>query len=325
MTTTDILIVGAGPAGAACAGALQRRGIPFILLDKAVFPRDKTCAGWLTPAVFRSLGITPRQYPYGLKVFRKFVIHLHRRRVILPVEQYTIRRVEFDRFLLEHFHLEPVQHQVRAIRQEEGYFVVDDRYRARRLVGAGGSYCPVAARFFPERKEEKRRWVSALEAEYPCRVEDDRCHLWFGLKDLPGYAWYVPKAEGYLNIGIGGYTQRMKGAGTHIREQWEAFLLLLKKEGLLTCPPPTVRGYNYPVRGQKPQMQKDRIIIIGDAAGLATSDMGEGIGPAIESGLLAARSLATGETLTARPLRRHSFNHLKTLLQVGWRYLFSVF
>ena len=325
MTDTDVLIVGAGPAGAACAGELQRRGIDFLLLDKAVFPRDKTCAGWLTPEVLRSLGLTPADYPYGLKTFRRFVIHLRQRRVILPVEQYAIRRVEFDRFLLEHYDLHPLQHTVSEIRQEEGYFVVDDRYRARRLVGAGGSYCRVADRFFPERKTQKERWISAVEAEFRYDVPDDRCHLWFGLKDLPGYAWYVPKADGYLNIGIGGYTQQMKKRGTTIRRQWETFLQTLEKEHLFTGNISRAKGYNYLIRRKDPLMERDGAMILGDAAGLATPDMGEGIGPAIDSGLLAAESLATGKPLSARSIRRHSFNHPKTLLQVGWRYLFSGF
>jgi geranylgeranyl reductase family protein len=325
MTDTDVLIVGAGPAGAACAGELQRRGGDFLLLDKAVFPRDKTCAGWLTPEVFRNLGLTPADYPYGLKTFRRFVIHFRRRRVILPVEQYAIRRIEFDRFLLEHFHLHPLQHTVKEIRKEGGHFIIDHRFRARRLVGAGGSYCRVADRFFPERKTQKERWISAVEAEFRYDVRDDRCHLWFGLRDLPGYAWYVPKADGYLNIGIGGYTQRMKERGTNIHEQWEDFLQILQKERLLTGEPPRGKGYTYMIRRKDPPMERVGVMILGDAAGLATPDMGEGIGPAIDSGLLAAESLATGKPLSARSIRRHSFNHPKTLLQMGWRYLLSGF
>ncbi len=321
MQTTDILITGAGPAGAACAGELRRRGIPFLLLDKAVFPRDKTCAGWITPEVFRTLDLSPADYPYSLKEFSEFVIHLKKRSLAIPVKQYAIRRFEFDRFLLEHYGLEPVNHSVKEIRREGDHFIVDGKFQARRLVGAGGSYCPVAARFFPERKQEKERWVSAIEAEFAAPVKEERCHLWFGLKDLPGYAWYVPKAGGYLNIGIGGYTHSMKEKGVTIRQQWEAFLSLLKKEHLLTAPAPHGRGYNYLVRRRDPVMQKDNVMVIGDAAGLATPDMGEGIGPALESGVLAARALATGAPLTAGAIRKNSFNHWKMAGQLLWSYL----
>ena len=319
MTTTDTLIIGAGPAGAACAGELKRRGVPFLLLDKAVFPRNKTCAGWITPEVFRTLDLSPAGYPYSLKEFREFVIHLRRRSVNLPVHQYAIRRIEFDRFLLEHYGLEPLHHQVREIRQEGDHFIVDDRFRARRLVGAGGSYCPVAAQFFPERKEKKELWISAIEEEFEYPVKDGRCHLWFRLPNLPGYAWYVPKGGGYLNIGIGGYTHAMKEKGTTIRRQWENFLHLLAAESLLPDRTPSGRGYNYLIRSEDPVMQKGNVMIIGDAAGLATPDMGEGIGPALESGLLAADAIATGRPLTARPIRKNSFNHLKVAGQILWR------
>jgi len=47
----DVLIVGAGPAGASCAWRLKRAGLSVALVDKSRFPRDKVCAGWITPAV----------------------------------------------------------------------------------------------------------------------------------------------------------------------------------------------------------------------------------------------------------------------------------
>ena len=51
MDRCDVLIVGGGPAGSTCAGKLRQAGVDVLVIDKQVFPRDKTCAGWVTPPV----------------------------------------------------------------------------------------------------------------------------------------------------------------------------------------------------------------------------------------------------------------------------------
>ena len=53
--TCDVLIVGGGPAGSTCARTLQRAGLDVLIMDKSVFPRDKVCAGWITPQVVQEL------------------------------------------------------------------------------------------------------------------------------------------------------------------------------------------------------------------------------------------------------------------------------
>ena len=63
METCDALIVGGGPAGSSCAWKLQQHGMAVTVLDKALFPRDKVCAGWITPAVVASLEFDLDDYP----------------------------------------------------------------------------------------------------------------------------------------------------------------------------------------------------------------------------------------------------------------------
>ena len=55
MHSCDVLIVGGGPAGSTCAWQLVRAGLDVLVMDKHIFPRDKVCAGWITPAVIESL------------------------------------------------------------------------------------------------------------------------------------------------------------------------------------------------------------------------------------------------------------------------------
>ncbi len=58
--------------------------------------------------------------------------------------------------------------------------------------------------------------TATLELEFPCEWRDPDCHLWFFEHRLPGYSWYVPKACGWLNIGIGGMAARLKQRGDNL-------------------------------------------------------------------------------------------------------------
>ncbi|HEY7058153.1 MAG TPA: FAD-dependent oxidoreductase, partial [Vicinamibacterales bacterium] len=62
MTTCDVLIVGGGPGGSSCAWALARAGVDVVVIDRARFPRDKICAGWITPPVIDALELDPTAY-----------------------------------------------------------------------------------------------------------------------------------------------------------------------------------------------------------------------------------------------------------------------
>src|ERR1700728_1070052 len=106
MDACDVLIVGGGPAGSSCAWGLREAGLDVAILDKQIFPRDKVCGGWITPAVLSELGIDACDYG--------------RDRVLQPITafrtgyiggpametgynatvSYGIRRREFDDYLL---------------------------------------------------------------------------------------------------------------------------------------------------------------------------------------------------------------------------------
>ena len=58
----DVVVVGGGPGGSTCAGRLVRAGIDVLVIDRKTFPRDKICAGWVTPQVFEVLNIDPADY-----------------------------------------------------------------------------------------------------------------------------------------------------------------------------------------------------------------------------------------------------------------------
>ncbi len=107
MTRCDAIVIGGGPAGSSCARKLRLAGWQVIVVDRARFPRDKVCAGWLTPDVFPLLDLDPAEYRSTGATLQE--ITGFRTRVIggSPVEtryprtvSYAIRRCEFDNFLL---------------------------------------------------------------------------------------------------------------------------------------------------------------------------------------------------------------------------------
>jgi flavin-dependent dehydrogenase len=65
MERCDVLIVGGGPAGSSCAWGLAPSGLRVVVLDRKAFPRDKTCAGWVRPAVVQELHIDLDDYSRG--------------------------------------------------------------------------------------------------------------------------------------------------------------------------------------------------------------------------------------------------------------------
>ncbi len=75
-------------------------GLDVLILDKAEFPRQKPCAGWVTPSLFHLLEISPGDYPSGLTHFTSFDISLKGIHLHLRTDQYAIRRLEFDHWLL---------------------------------------------------------------------------------------------------------------------------------------------------------------------------------------------------------------------------------
>ena len=152
MKQVDVLIVGGGPAGSTLAWALRDSGLAVTILDKQTFPRDKVCAGWVTPAVMEELQINLDDYARGrtLQPITGFrVSQLGKKEVETlyhdkPVS-YGIRRCEFDDYLLQRSGAERVLGQAfKSMVWLGDNWLVNDNIQARLVVGAGGHFCPVA-------------------------------------------------------------------------------------------------------------------------------------------------------------------------------------
>ena len=305
MVTCDALIVGGGPAGSTCAWQLRQAGLNVIVVDQQAFPRDKVCAGWITPQVVSALRLDVQEYARSRtwQPFTGFRVGIIDGRPGTPVTydhpaSFGIRRCEFDHYLLERSgaHLQ-LGTPVTSIRRDEGQWIVNDAIRAPMLVGAGGSRCPVARML--DGASHGRPQVVAQEVESPIdpsvaeslAVEPEVPELFF-CRDLQGYGWCVRKGQ-YVNVGLGRLDPRSLPAAT---ARFVAFL-----EAAHKIPPHLPwrwRGHAYLVNAAPPRRVVDAgVLLVGDAAGVADPHSGEGIRQAVESGLLAARTIveARGE------------------------------
>jgi flavin-dependent dehydrogenase len=299
MTQADVIVVGGGPGGSSCAWRLRAAGLSVVLLDKAVFPRDKVCAGWITPGVLGTLAIDPAEYAAGrvLQPITAFRTSRMGNAEVLtqysaPVS-YAIRRCEFDSYLVARSGAQ-LECGVSVERIERGgnRWLVNRTFSASFLVGAGGHFCPVARFLNPELRKEEA--VVAQEVEYlledsqeaECGVDTEVPEL-FLCDDLKGYGWCVRKGR-YLNVGFGRQDQH------DLPAQARRFAGLLEATGRVPPRAPSRwRGHAYLVYGSTARrVSGDGVLLVGDAAGMAYAQSGEGIRPAIESGLLAADAIA---------------------------------
>lgn len=297
MVTCDALIVGGGPAGSSCAWALSHAGMDVLVVDKSEFPRDKVCAGWITPPVLAQLDMDPLEYGRGrtcrpITAFR--IGRIGGRDVKVEYDRpvsYGIRRGEFDHYLLERSGARlSLGKAVRAMRRTGETWVVDDCYRAPILVAAAGHFCPVA-RALGGDADRRAPVVAAQGIEFPldarqkaaCRAEPDVPEVYFS-GDLAGYGWCFRKGD-FLNVGLG--REDPNQLSGHVAR----FCDWLKSKGRIPADAPSrFRGHAYYLRRHSPRkLLDDGLLVVGDAAGLAYAESGEGIRPAVESGLMAAR------------------------------------
>ena len=315
MRVFDAIVVGGGPAGSTCAWKLRAAGLDVAVLDRKVFPRTKLCAGWVTPEAMSDLELDPEDYPLSLMTFDVLLLHWKRLSLRLKSRQHSIRRFEFDDFLLRRSEARVLHHKVREVQRVGNDYVIDGQFRCKFVVGAGGTSCPVYRALFHELNPRSGSLQTVtLEQEFPYDWKDHRCHLWFFDDGLPGYAWYVPKANGHINVGLGGMAEQVTAKGGHIRDYWRQFVARLDKQGLVQYEHYRPKGYSYFLRDNVDVVSDDNAYIVGDAAGLATRDMCEGIGPAVRSGLLAAQSILGNEICSLEEVGKYSGHGLASRL-----------
>jgi flavin-dependent dehydrogenase len=303
MQTCDVLVVGGGPAGSSCAWRLRKAGLDVLVLDKATFPRHKVCAGWITPVVLAELQVDPAEYATGcvlqpLTAFRTGRIGGPQVETDYgkPVS-YAVRRCEFDDYLLRRSGARlQLGEPAKTIRRAGQGWVVNEQIQAPLLVGAGGHLCPVA-RLLGGNGSPARGLLVAQEVEFElsnsqqadCPVRPEVPEIYF-CEDLVGYGWCIRKGN-FLNLGLGREDRRQ--LPRHVAD----FCQHLKQLGRIPREiPGKFRGHAYlSYEHSSRPLLDDGVLAVGDSAGLAFRQSGEGIRPAVDSGLIAAEVILAAE------------------------------
>ncbi len=197
---------------------------------------------------------------------------------------------------------------VASLQRRGSLWIINGNITTPMLIGAGGHFCPVA-RFLGAKIGADEGAVAAKEIEFAidpveasaCRVRPDTPELYF-CQDFKGYGWCFRKGD-HLNIGLG-------REGAHrLPEELASFCAFLKQRGRIPQSiPGGFHGHAYLLYGHAPRkLLDDGVLLVGDAAGLASPQSGEGIRPAIESGLMAAAAvLEAGKDYRAHRLAAYS-------------------
>lgn len=312
MLDSETIIIGGGPAGSSCAWELRKRNRECLILERQDLPKTKSCAGWITPKVLQDLEIEPVTYPHGLLELSsiRIVYGASRASAIFATSQFSIRREQFDTWLLERSKAKVYRHAARKIVLIDGYYVIDEKYRCKYLVGAGGTHCPVKTHFFsPDRG--RRVLTQQIDCVLP-RGKARGGTLFYPLGGFGGFGWHVPKIDG-VSIGLGGADGRLEGG------RWDAFTRLLLERGLIESKPAAPVSHHYYVGGRRKAVRSGNAFIAGDAAGLATVDLGEGIGPAVESGIRTARQIHGDGVYRVEHIPKYTFNRLVGRMVGGFK------
>lgn len=327
----DVLVVGGGPAGASVAYHLASAGVDVAVLERATYPRDKICGDGLTPAAVRELalmGVDTRGWARN----RGLIVHGGGHTLRLPWRESTTlpdygmarQRRLLDRDLIR-------RAQAAGARLYTGATAAgaildgSERVVGVRVRGRGGREVPARARIVVEAGGVAARLATSLGIEKrrdrPLGVAArtyfrsplassqwmvSLLELWSGepgrSAQLPGYGWIFPLGDGTVNVGLGSVSSGAASQRIPYRDVFAQWIAHTPREWGFTRDTQLgpLRSGALPMGFNRKPHYTSGLVIVGDAGGMVSAFNGEGIGPALYSGRLAAQAIAQG---LARPTR----------------------
>ncbi len=314
-TTHDVIVVGAGPGGVATAVTLADAGADVVLLDKATFPRDKTCGDGLTTLALReleALGLVPDRVESWTPVLRAHLHSPHQRTVTLPLPDgpgwyaAVARRIDLDAALVDLAAARGVEVRTGtpladAAMDRNGVKVwtsrADKPLTARWVIGADGIWSPLRKALGLVEPQYRGEWHGFRQYLHTDLASSRDLHVWFEPELLPGYAWSFPLPDGRANVGFG----VLRGArldGKAMAALWTSLLArpalrsVIGDEPLAESPH---RAWPIPAKVTRSILGAGRALFVGDAARATDLFTGEGIGQALLTGRIAAETILDAE------------------------------
>ncbi|RJQ32582.1 MAG: NAD(P)/FAD-dependent oxidoreductase [Actinobacteria bacterium] len=321
---TDVLIVGAGPAGSTAACFLAHNKIDHLLVEKEKFPRDKICGGGLTAhsvEVINELGLKekieslPHFKFYGYKIYSNNGVVYSQFHDKNQDYGYVIKRSDFDEMLLNHAKdagtklLMPVG-AIEIDENKDGSYLVklsDNQVVHAQFIiasdGSGGSFSrkinpsyskaeTIATRAYFEN-------VTGIGKDLEFLMEDSGYY---------GYGWIFPLSPTSANVGAGADISYLKKYNLSVLELYKRFLTMPPLNKMLKEARQVTKAESYPLRMNYPRktLVHNRVLFVGDAADLIYPLSGEGISYAMKSGQVAAEALTN--VLKTKPYNFKALN-----------------
>ncbi len=321
----NVLISGAGPAGSSLSLFLCKEKIPHIIIDKAVFPRDKICGDALSGKVFDVLKKLDENFSkeiysnenqftgsYGVKFAApngKFIDIPFKKNLdsLAHPPGFISKRFHFDNFLvqkidrniatvMENCTLKEITQKgggVDCLLEQKGKQI---RVFTKVIVSAEGDRSVVAKKFSSIQKEDKH-YCAGLRAYYKgVKNFHDRnfIELHFLKELLPGYLWIFPLPNGEANVGVGMLSREVSRRKINLKKVMlqaiasnETISHRFANAELIG----EIKGWGLPLGSKRRKISGNNFLLVGDAASLIDPFTGEGIGNAMVTGMIAAKHL----------------------------------
>jgi geranylgeranyl reductase family protein len=311
----DVIIVGAGPAGSSCAIKLGNSGLKVALIDKASFPRDKTCGDALSVDVVNQLamlsdkvasdfkGLENKIPSYGVKIFSPNhdfldIPFIHKNEKSFG---YISPRLSFDDFLFQQVkgypNVEIIENcSVEKVDNSGSKVIVktsQGTFESNLIIAADGAHS-VVSKNIGDIKVDKKHHSAGLRVYYENVTsfhEENFIELHFFKDILPGYLWIFPLADNKANVGIGMLSSVVSKKKVNLKQVLNKLISThphLKERFKNATPLESIKGYGLPLGSKKRNISGEGFLLTGDAAALIDPFSGEGIANAIRSGRVAA-------------------------------------